>query len=67
MMSQIGELSKENNKLKIEVSSKLSSRSNFIQQEEYERYNLKVRENNIMHINSRNLSQSEKMSQYGEE
>ena len=33
--------------------------------EEYDPYNLKVRENNIVKIHNKNLYMSEKMSQFG--
>lgn len=36
-------------------------------EEDYDPYNIKVRENNIMKINSKNLSMSERYSQIGSE
>lgn len=45
--------------------SKASSRSDYYPEEDYEPYTLKVRENNIMRINSRNLNISERASQLG--
>lgn len=38
--------------------SRAGSRSDYVVEEEYEPYNIKVRENNIMRINSRNLTLS---------
>jgi len=49
------------------VNSKASSRSDIIVEEDYDPYNIKVRENNIMKINSKNLSMSERYSQIGSE
>jgi len=45
--------------------SKASSGTEIFMEEEYDPYNIKVRENNIMRINSRNLSMSERYSQIG--
>ena len=46
--------------------SKAGTRSDYFVEEEYEPYNIKVRENNMMRINSRNLTLSEKSSQLSE-
>ncbi len=56
-------MDEENRRLKTEVSR--SQKSDFIVEEEYDPYNLKVRENNIVKIHNKNLYMSEKMSQFG--
>lgn len=42
-----------------------SSKSDLFVEEVYDPYNLKIRENNIVRINNKNLYLSEKMSQFG--
>lgn len=42
-----------------------SSKSDMFIEEEYDPYNLKVRENNIVKIQNKNIYLSEKISQFG--
>lgn len=42
-----------------------SSKSDILIDEEYDPYNLKVRENNIVRIHNKNLYLNEKISQFG--
>ena len=63
LRERIKELNDENNRLRTEVSK--SARSDFYIEEEYDPYNLKVRENNIVKIHNKNYYLSDRMSQFG--